>query len=447
MSPERVRFELPFTLADQLASTMNVSLVGQAATADGLRRELSFAARRAKRSGRIAAPLVGLRLSVYRTTLFGRPYDLVTRSRGRDERVVGIVAAAPEPARLSRVDRLSGEVGSGGAGPRPILSEAEAAGLALELLGAETEDELDQFLGKMFSSVSKAAQGVTRTVSSVGKSLGKAVDAIDKVVPIKSVYNTVSKAAKSIEKGLDAVNKLVPIGSVLSLTPLGMTMRAARSLGRVAAGENIFKVAGNFVKSGLKDVGQAVQLASTVASFVPGVGTGVAAALGAAGALAQGRPITEAVLAAARGALPGGAIAAAAFDVASGLAQGKSLSESALSAARNQLPGGAAARAAFDAGLALAQGKKLQDVAISTAGRILPPSPFSSTGLDFAQKVARGENVQKAALSTAGGALLARAQAGAAAQVNRVSRPLSREASFPANGWALAPGRPSLRLP
>ena len=42
------------------------------------------------------------------------------------------------------------------------------------------------------------------------------------------------------------------------------------------------------------------------ASFVPGAGTGVSAALGAANALADGSPINDAAIEAARGAIPGG---------------------------------------------------------------------------------------------------------------------------------------------
>lgn len=386
MPLQRTRFVLPTALADQVLSTVDVPMFARSESAGALKRELSFAARRATRAGLIAVPWVGLRLRVYRTTLFGRPYDLVTRTGAAQERVVGIVPAERE--RSWRRQALDDS----------ILSEDEAAELAFELLGAESEEELDQFLGNVIKKLGKAAKGVARTVSQAGKSIGKV---------------------------MDAVNKVVPVVSVLSLTPMGMTMRYAKNLGRIAAGENVFKVAGKLVKSGVNDVGKAMQLASTVVSFVPGVGTGVAAALGAAGALAQGRPITEALLEAAKGALPGGRIAAAAFDVASGLARGKNLSEAALSAARNQLPGGAAARAAFDTGLALAQGKKLQHAAMAAAGRLIPPSPFSATALSFANKVASGENLQKAALSSAGNALLQRANAGARSQLGRLSRPVA----------------------
>lgn len=380
MPLQQARFVLPTALADQVLSTVSVPMISRSGPPDAVKRELSFAARRARRVGRIAAPRLGLRLSVYRTTLFGRPYDLVTRSAVGQERVVGLVPVERGgPWRRQPIDDS-------------ILSEREAAELTFELLGAESEEELDLFLGKVFSKISKVAQGVARTVSSAGKSIGKV---------------------------MDAVNNVIPVGSILSLTPAGMAMRAAKGLGRIASGENVFKVAGNMVKSGLDDVGKAAQFASTVVSFVPGIGTGVGAALGAAGALAQGRPITEAVLEAVKGALPGGRLAAAAFDVASGLAQGKNLSESALDAARNQLPGGAVARAAFDTGLAVVRGKKLQEVGLSAVGRLLPPSPFSATALSFASKVARGENLQKAALSTAGNALMQRTSAVARSQLDR----------------------------
>jgi hypothetical protein len=101
-------------------------------------------------------------------------------------------------------------------------------------------------------------------------------------------------------------------------------------------------------------------------SFIPGVGTGVSAALGAGVALAEGKPISDAVIASVKGALPGGPIAAQAFDVAAhaavDLASGKKLDAVALDATRRALPSDAA-RIAFDTGLALAQGKKRQDAA------------------------------------------------------------------------------------
>jgi hypothetical protein len=95
-------------------------------------------------------------------------------------------------------------------------------------------------------------------------------------------------------------------------------------------------------------------------SFVPGVGSGVSAAIGAAQALADGRPIDEAILAGAKSALPGGPMAQMAFDAAWGLAHGRPMDTSLLGALRERMPGALAQRA-FDTGLALAAAKTAQD--------------------------------------------------------------------------------------
>jgi hypothetical protein len=305
-----------------------------------LRADLRAAMPGARPVGVVRVKSLRLSLPVYRTRLQGRDYDVVVRRSGRAERVIGLVPRGG-PARPDLI----------------APTEHEATILALELLGAETEAELDLFLGKIFKKVASAAKGVANVVQKVTAPIGKAIDVVNKFVPIKSLVN---------------------------LTPIGMAARGLEAARQVARGGNVFKIAGNMLKAGVKDVGNVLTTASSVASFIPGVGTGVAAALGAAGALAQGRPITDALIAAARSAIPGGAVAQAAFDVASGLVKGQNLSEAALSAARKQLPGGPAAQAAFDAAVALAQGKKLQSVALATAGRFVPRGGVAARGLALA---------------------------------------------------------------
>lgn len=104
----------------------------------------------------------------------------------------------------------------------------------------------------------------------------------------------------------------------------------------------------------------ALPIAQTIISFVPGVGAGVNAAIAAGTALAKGQPITDAVIAAAKGAIPGGPLAQQALESAVAIAKGKNVSETVLAAARNQIPGGEVAKRAFDTGLALAKGHNLQ---------------------------------------------------------------------------------------
>src|SRR5258708_4812203 len=72
--------------------------------------------------------------------------------------------------------------------------------------------------------------------------------------------------------------------------------------------------------------------AQTVVSFVPGLGTGIGAALGAAQVLADGRPISDIAVGAIRGAIPGGPLAQSAFDAMWNVAKGRRIDTSVLAA-------------------------------------------------------------------------------------------------------------------
>ncbi len=157
---------------------------------------------------------------------------------------------------------------------------------------------------------------------------------------------------------LDSVGEgIATIGKTVT-APLSAVVHTAA---RVASGQNVL----NSLKSGLneaigpaKDITHALSpvlnVAAGVASFVPGLGTVAASGLAAAAALGRGASVGDLALEAARGALPGGAIAKVAFDAAVGIATGASPTGIALAQIRNQIPGGAVATAAFDAGLAVA---------------------------------------------------------------------------------------------
>jgi hypothetical protein len=151
----------------------------------------------------------------------------------------------------------------------------------------------------------------------------------------------------------------------------------------IARGDNVLSTLGNHFKDQVRNIKDVAPLAQTIVSFVPGVGTGVNAAIAAGSAIAQGRPITDAVVAAAKNALPGGPAAASAFDTAYRLgkaaATGGNVGQAALEAARAQLPGGAAAQQAFDTALALAHGQSVQQAitgsAVKAASALIPSIP------------------------------------------------------------------------
>jgi hypothetical protein len=294
--------------------------------------------------------------------------------------------------------------------------------LTFDLLAVQDQAGLDEFVGKLARTVKKAARDVSRTklARTLGKAatdVGKGVSKVGRAVPllgtiaklasrspmgalVRATYGAVSAALRGRNIFMGALDGLAGTPLFGALVQMGVG---------VLRGENLLAAAKMAAKAGIADVREAVRFAAMVAPFVPGIGTGVGAALGAADALASGQPITKALLAGVRGAIPGGAIAQAAFDTAAQLAQGKRLDQALLTAARNRLPPGPA-QAAFDTGLSLAQGKKIQDAMVQGAGRLLPASPYSADALSFARRALAGDNLGRAALSTAGNAVLRRVQ-------------------------------------
>ena len=272
-------------------------------------------------------------------------------------------------------------------------------------------------------------------MSQIARGVGSVASAIDKVVPVSLLTSTLAAPLKA---GIGAAQALaegknVFQGAIRSLVPDIGTRFLVDTAAGVAGGQNVFKAAEAGLKAGIGDVKKSLQFAAMVAPFVPGIGTGVAAALGAANALANGEPITDALIAAARTAVPGGEIAQTAFDVGAKLIQGKKLSDVLLEEARAKLPGGPVAQAAFDVGLALAQGKNIQEAGLKATGKLLPKSPFAENALNFVNKVASGQNLQQAALSQVGSMIYKKIQQ----QTGSIRRPGFGAVKFPEVSGAL----------
>ncbi len=143
--------------------------------------------------------------------------------------------------------------------------------------------------------------------------------------------------------------------------------------------------------------GDVLAVAQVAVSFVPGIGAGVNAAIAAGIALSKGESITDAVIDAAKNALPGGPLAAQGFDaaVAAGkaLARGDNIGDAALAAAREAIPSEEGKRA-FDVGLAVVHGQNVQTAlvqgAASLAGKAvaaLAPAALPSELSGIAEKL------------------------------------------------------------
>lgn len=307
-----------------------------------------------------------------------------------------------------------------------------------------TDEELDYFLGSIMRRASRAASGIARSVGTVAKTVGKGINVVGKMVPMSVLTSGLAHTplGMAVRAGIGAVSaaasgKNMFQGAVRSLVnDPAMRFVTDTAIG-VARGENVLKAAQRAGQAGIGDLRESLRFAAMVAPFVPGLGTGVAAALGAANALASGERITDALIAGARNAVPGGALAQSAFDIATRVAKGQNFGEAALDAARSQLPGGPLAQAAFDSGVALMKGKSLQDSLIAGGGRLMPKSPYSADVMAFVKKAASGENLGRAALSSVGNLVMKRIErqtgpiiSGAARRLpipsRRFTRPLSR---------------------
>jgi hypothetical protein len=315
------------------------------------------------------------------------------------------------------------------------------------------DEELDYFLGRVVRSVAKAAGKAARGVV---KTVGKGLAAVDKVVPMSVLTSGLAwtPAGMALRAGVGALQasasgKNVLQGAVRSLAGTPVARFYVDTAMAAARGENVLKAMQKAAQGQIGDLRQSLQFAAMVAPFIPGLGTGVAAALGAANALAAGQPITDALIAAARNAIPGGAITQMAFDTAMNLAKGKNIGESLLTSARSRIPGGPAAQAAFDAAVALAKGKSIQDAALAAAGRLLPPSPYAADALSFVKRVASGQNIQKAALSTVGNAVLSKIekQIGPALSRGRAALPKNIPQRAPVVPFRFQRRLPAIRFP
>lgn len=214
---------------------------------------------------------------------------------------------------------------------------------------------------------------------------------------IGSAATTVGSGVASVAKGI-----ATPVAA-LATSPLKLASD-------IASGKNVFQSLKDTVKRDLSSAKELAPYVQAVISVVPGVGQGVNAAIAAGAALAQGQPITSALISGLKGALPGGPVAAQAFDTVYAVARGQNLGEAALQALVNNAPGGEVGKQAAQAAIAVAKGQNLQQAAIAAAkGATLKLLPGGSPAIvkDIATKVASGDNVLGAVKTAVGSQVMA----------------------------------------
>lgn len=198
-----------------------------------------------------------------------------------------------------------------------------------------------------------AVAGFFDVISAPFKSVAHAVSSVAKSTLVRAVTGAVAGVAKKMTDATKAVT--------------GITFAQ-----KVLGGQRIDKAVVDDIK---RKIAVAPDIAA-VASIVPGLGTGVAGAVAFAAAIAEGKPITEASVLAARNAVPGGPAVQFAFDMAANLARGQNVTKAVLESARARLP--KEAQAAFDFGYGVVQGQNIQR-AMGTAAKSLGTGLLGST--------------------------------------------------------------------
>lgn len=163
---------------------------------------------------------------------------------------------------------------------------------------------------------------------------------------------------------LGQLKQLAAIGNTAAKTALSAVEKAA-TLPRDVLHGIVHNPISEIARAGLEKVAgtlhTAAPWAAMVVAFVPGIGTGAAAAIAAADALSRGVPITDVMIEAGRAAVPGGLAAQYAYDVGVRLAKGGRLDHAAIDSMLSRLP--PEGKAALQAGLAIAQGQNVQKAA------------------------------------------------------------------------------------
>lgn len=216
------------------------------------------------------------------------------------------------------------------------------------------------------------------------------------------MFGFVKKAFKAVADAPKVLKKIPVVGAPAAAVT-SLTLAPVRVANDVVSGKRIDKIAAGELKRAVSDATTIAPYAQSVLSLVPGIGTGAAGIIGAAAALAKGKPITTALVEGIRGSLPGGAVAKAAFDVAYAGMQGRPLDEVALSA----LPIPPEQRTLVLAGIKatrdIASGKRVDETIVKRALSVAPPDVRKAIQVGMA--VSQGKNLQQAVIMAAKGAI------------------------------------------
>ena len=257
---------------------------------------------------------------------------------------------------------------------------------------ALTEAEIERVIAEIAPPHDPFAPASEQFLGGLVRSVGRFVSKT-----VKSAAHAVADVSSSVA---DTLGKVPVLGSGLKGL-YGYTYGALiQAADNVVSGVRLDKVASRYFESQVRNVRELAPYVQAVISLVPGIGPGVSGAISAGLSLAQGRSIDEALVDAAVGALPGGALVQSAAKMTFAAASGKPISDIAVAA----LPLSPAAKEGLKAGLRvasdLAQGKRVDKTLLAEANRQidrLPPQLRTAAQVGIA--LGQGKKLQEIASS------------------------------------------------
>lgn len=216
-----------------------------------------------------------------------------------------------------------------------------------------------------------------------------------------AALHSVAKAAVSVTGALSKVVGKIPIvGGPLSAAFDVALTGPFRVTDGIVTGKRIDKVVMGELKAGVNVAREVAPYAQTVLSLAPGVGSGLSGAIGAGLAIADGRPITEALKQGLKDAAPGGPAGRAMIAVATGVMSGDGIDKIALAAIPIPDAQKAALAKALEVTKAVASGQRVDKIALDQAKGVIEEvakkvGPDVAKSLKVGIAVGHAEQLQK----------------------------------------------------
>ena len=216
---------------------------------------------------------------------------------------------------------------------------------------------------------------------------------------ISTAGRALASVSHAIAQGIEDVADLashIPIIGGLLHGVLGIATGPFAFTSSMLEGERLDHALLDDLKSKVTAYQEIAPYAATIVSFVPGIGSGVAAGIAASTAVMQGMPIDEAVMQGVKAALPGGAAAQAAFTLTTAAIAGDNL----IQAGGNALIDAAGlppqAKIALDVIYRASKGENIPKAALEDAYQLMP-TPETKQAVQTAVAVALGKRLQDVA--------------------------------------------------